>query len=308
MNRTNFDRPPTSTAPDGRFGIRWTAGLAALIAFTLGFALAYQGNRIARSETQLAGITTQLLGTRDELGTIRANLQSNLGAPLERVARLEACSRAAPSIIAAASPSIVFLQGAYGFQEAESGRALRYVLGPDDKPIWTPLGPALDLEGAGPVIEHQFTGTAFVATADRLLLTNRHVVFPWEHDETAQRLTTAGLVPVMHRLVGYLPGTTKPLELELVSASDEADVAILRSDDIPSEIPHLELRFAPPESGEAVIVMGYPTGMKALLARAGRGFVTEIAATEPLDFWGVGRKLSTRRHIHPLATGGSWVK
>ena len=44
----------------------------------------------------------------------------------------------------------------------------------------------MTLDGDGPVVEILYTGTAFVATADGLLLTNRHVALPWESDTTAQ--------------------------------------------------------------------------------------------------------------------------
>ena len=69
-------------------------------------------------------------------------------------------------------------------------------------------------------------------------------------------------------------------------------------------MPHLELRPGAARPGEAVIVMGYPTGVHALLARAGAHFVDELRHAGDVGFWRVGRELSTGRHIHPLASRG----
>ena len=288
--------------------------LAALLALLLVGIFGYQNNileqRFAQTQARVDSITNQLGAhqretlTYEELGGVRGQLEDALDSTLRRVAGLEARSQAAIHVIVGASPSIVFLQGAYGFDDANTGRPLRHLLGSDGEPVWTPTGPAMTLEGSGPVAERQFTGTAFVATANRLLVTNRHVALPWEEDESIQSLASRGLRPVMRRMVGYLPGAAEPIDVEFVSASDEADVAVLRSADIPPDLPYLELRRSPPQPGETVIVMGYPTGIHALLARAGGRLVDDLEESGDVDFWRVGRELSTRRHIKPLASGG----
>ena len=74
------------------------------------------------------------------------------------------------------------------------------------------------LGGDGPILESFFTGTAFVATVDGLLLTNRHVVLPWEFDDAARMVMAQGLEPVMRRLQGFLPGVSEAFQVSLVVA------------------------------------------------------------------------------------------
>ena len=281
----------------------------ALVAL-LGFQSVSFNQRIKRSESRVTAITERLsehqsrTTSKADLEAARVNLEVHLEGALERVRVLEARSDAAPNVIARAAQSVVFLQGAYGFVDEATGKPLRYVRGPDDKPIRTRQGPAVSLDNRGPIVENQFTGTAFVATSERWLLTNRHVVFPWEYDQATKLFAKRGLVPVMNRLVAYLPGKSESIDVELVGASDEADVAVLQAIGLPHEIPPLEISSATPRPGDEVIVMGYPTGIKALLARAGPEFVDGLKQQGEWDFWRVARELASGRFISPLASRG----
>ena len=290
----------------GIFGFGLLVVLTALVVYHT-FALE---QRIVQGESRISDIAQGLLEhrqdapTRVELGRVRATLEDELETALRRVGLLEARSDAASRIIASASRSIMFLQVAYRFEESESGRPLRYVLGSDGQPMMTPGGPLMSLEGSGPVVERQFTGTAFVATADRLLVTNRHLARPWEGDEVADLFASQGLVPVMHRMVGFLPGIAEPIEVAVLGISDEADLALLRSHRLPPEVPPLELSPVVPSPGEAVIVMGYPTGIRALMARTESRFLEGLKQVENVDFWRVAQELSNQQHINPLASLG----
>lgn len=50
--------------------------------------------------------------------------------------------------------------------------------------------------------------------------------------------------------------------------------------------------------------MGYPTGMRSMLAQTGDEFLAEIQADESLDFWDIARLLSAAQFIRPLASRG----
>ncbi len=241
----------------------------------------------------------------DELRAVRAELESQLSGAVDRVEALEARSEAGQRVIAAAARSVVFLQGSYGFVDREDGRPLRILLGPNGRPLTDAEGNSLlTFSGTGPVLERLFTGTAFVATEDGLLLTNAHVAVPWQFEEPAQALVQRGLIPVMQRQIGYLPGIEAPFDVELVVASDTADVAVRRCSGATGLVPLLPLAETPAQPGEEIFVLGYPTGIRALLARTNEAFVDSLMRDPRQDFWTIARHLSEAGHIAPLATRG----
>ncbi|MFQ5570683.1 MAG: trypsin-like peptidase domain-containing protein [Rhodothermales bacterium] len=240
------------------------------------------------------------------LREVRAQLESQLSEAVERVEALEARTEAGQRIIATAAQSVVFLQGSYGFVEPVERKPLRILLGPDGRPVTDAQGnPTISTGGTGPILERLYTGTAFVATEDGLLLTNKHVALPWEFDEGAKALIRQGLIPVMHRFIGYIPEVKEPFDVKLVLASETADVAVLRCSEVTGRVPHLPISEAPAQRGEEVFVLGYPTGMRALLARTNEAFVDSLMRQggRP-DFWTMARRLAEAGHIGPLATRG----
>lgn len=240
--------------------------------------------------------------TPEVLDSIREGLEARLQ---ERVEALEARGEAIPGVIAGASRSVLFLQGAYGFLDPASGEPLRTVLRLDGGPLTDRWGnPIIRTGGDGPILELLFTGTAFVAGEGGLLLTNRHVVRPWEFDEAGKEAVARGLVPTMRRLVGFVPEEAEPVSVEPLVASGKADLAVLRSPAAAHSAPPLPLASVPARPGQEVVVLGYPTGIRALLARTNPEFVDAILRDTVSDFWSVARRLAEAGHIAPLATRG----
>jgi S1-C subfamily serine protease len=218
---------------------------------------------------------------------------------------LERRSQANARVIAASMSSVVFLQGAYGFRERSSGRMLRHVVDDDDRPLISPMGqPLLSLEGDGPVAERQFTGTGFAVGDSGALVTNRHVALPWENDANFAAMADQGLEPVMIKYIAYAPGKEAAGPVELVQASEDADLAVLRRTDVSEPMSGLKLADAPPAPGDEVIVMGYPTGLRAMLAQSGEDFIEELQKTEDTGFWSVATRLAEKGHIAPLSSRG----
>ena len=240
-----------------------------------------------------------------DLNALRLELSQRLTTTAERLAALEARSGASARIIASAMKSIVFLQGAYGFRQTRSNRMLRYTLGVDGNVILTPLGqPLITLDGDGPVAEREFTGTAFVVTETGVLLTNRHVALPWEDDASVEVLGEQGLEPVLIKFIGYLPETTDPFPVKLLKASEDADLAVLLCEEVTGGIAYLQLAESPPKPGDEILVMGYPTGLRAMLAQTGDAFIEALQASKDLDFWSIAARLAEAQFIRPLASRG----
>jgi S1-C subfamily serine protease len=103
---------------------------------------------------------------------------------------------------------------------------------------------------------------------------------------------------------GYLPGATEPFDMHLLSASDTHDVAVLRGEGAARSAPPLVLSDHSPAPGDTAILLGYPAGIRALLARAGDAFVKELSHRANLDDDGVVQELARARLVKPLASSG----
>ncbi len=264
--------------------------------------------QIEKRELEIEGLSDlfeESLGylSQEDLERIR----TEIGSAVQRVEALEARSGAPARVVSLASKSVVFIQGAFGFVDPTSGNALRFaVTGPGGEMVSGPDGsPAVTVGGTGPPVEIVFTGTGFVATSDGLLVTNRHVAIPWDFDASAQQVMAVGLSPVMRKFIGYLPGNADPLAMRLVCASTTADLAVLRPDRFVTEVSPLELSPAPQNIGAEVLVLGYPTGINALLARTDEATIDKIATERALlDVWDVTQRLAEAGQIRPLASRG----
>jgi S1-C subfamily serine protease len=286
---------------------------------TMLIAVAYQQHRISTllreqidaSAAQVESFSRTLARAREDaltpgdLETLRRELGKGLMSATERLSELERRSTASARIIAQSKSSVVFLQGAYGFQHKVTGRMLRQVVSEDGKPLALPNGiPLLSLDGKGPIAERQFVGTGFVIGENGTLITNRHVGLPWEHDVNVEVLAGKHLEPRMIKFLAYLPGITQAEGVELIRTSDKADVAILRFESAEVFPKGLLLGEKKPDAGDEVIVMGYPTGMRSMLAQAGEGFIKELQAAKEFDFWDVAARLAEAGRIVPLASRG----
>lgn len=301
-----------ATQTSRRFRIWVVAALTVLIATTVVLA-----QRSARLEQRLAEGHTQMLGiaalvennlenpaTQVELARMLAQVRDSMAAATQRLGALEQRSEASSRVIAAATRAVVLLQGSYGFVDSASGRVLRLIPGPRGRPILRPGGePLVTLEGEGPVLEVLYTGTGFVVSSDGLILTNRHLAAPWEFDEVARRIVARGFTPVRRRFVAYLPEVAQPFDVAIVRLSEDADLAVLRGA-IPVSIHPLAISTTQVQPGNEVIVLGYPLGIRALMARTGQAFLQQLMEEGDMDFWTAAERLSAEGYIAPLASRG----
>ena len=290
-----------------------------LIAVVVLAILAYNQQRLSirleqsveRSAAQLDSFASALARARGEalrrsdLAALREEFGQRVISNVERLEALEQRSSAAPRVIAESMAAVAFLQGTYGFKERSSGRMLRHVVDQSGRPLISPRGqPLLSLESDGPVAELQFIGTGFLVGESSALITNRHVARPSERDAVASTTGSDGLEPVITKFIAYLPGNATPVPVELLLASKSEDLAVLKLASTPHGVRGLKLAETPPNPGDEVIVMGYPTGLRSMLAQSGTAFVERLQKEEKTGFWEVAARLAEEGYIAPLASSG----
>jgi serine protease Do len=74
----------------------------------------------------------------------------------------------------------------------------------------------------------------------------------------------------------------------------------------PGEKPLLPLPVAasPAVQGGSVIVMGYPTGLRSMVIRAGTSFIEQLKQSNKTGFWEIAGWLAEKNLIKPLASRG----
>lgn len=267
--------------------------------------------RVASGAEELEGLAAALGRARQDalrrsdLSALREELGRHVSSNIERLEALERRSTATARVISASLDRVALLQGSYGLREPSTGRMMRHVLSDDGLPMIMPTGqPFLTLEGDGPVAEVQFTGTGFFMGAEGVLVTNRHVARPWEGSVNEKSLMAAGLRPEMIRFLAFVPRLPEPFDVELRHVSESGDLAVLRVLGDAPPVAGLKLAAASPGVGDEVIVMGYPTGLRSILAQSGPEFIAELEEAGDLDFWTVSSRLAEAGQILPLASRG----
>lgn len=288
-------------------------GVVLVLALFIGGAAVLLGRSVAlerqvtRELSRIAGLVTARTadGAVSDIDDLRDEVTAGLAGTAERMEALEARSRAPGRVIRAATGSTLLLLGAFAYADSGTGTLFRYFPGPGGEPSRHLSGePILTTTGDGPVLETTFSGTGFVAASDGLVLTSRHVAQPWVGDRLARLLLSRGARPTMRRFVAYLPGVIEPYEVEVVAASAAADLAAIRVAGLGGRVAPLPLAAGVPSPGDEVVVLGYPLGVRALLARAPPEFVEEVIAAGDTSLWRVAERLSRGGHIAPLATRG----
>ncbi|HXE89877.1 MAG TPA: serine protease [Terriglobales bacterium] len=149
----------------------------------------------------------------------------------------------------------------------------------------------------------RFSGTGFVVGAG-LIATNRHVAEPWFEDEQAEALMRRGARPKLERLEAFFPGVGEGLRVTKVTVSDEADLAVVSFEPQASaaNLRALPLAARPAVPGDPVVVVGYPMGTAAMVAKSPRAVYRRLVNRE--DEMAVTRELASLLLIRPSATFG----
>jgi serine protease Do len=240
-----------------------------------------------------------------QAGHVQA-LQDELGATRERIATLESERAAGEQIIRQYGAGVCLIQGSYAFYDAY-GLPLRYRIDETGQEVRDADGsPRVGAEESGDVHTVDYYGTGFLVQAGGLVLTNRHVAEPWWQDASAAAMQKDGYQPRIVSLRAFFPRQREAFDLKLHRRSEIVDLALLRADLKGRQIPVLPLeqskaRVVP---GQPVVVVGYPTGLEAIMAKAESGLVKSILESHGTDARRVTEALSRQGLIRPSTTQG----
>jgi DNA-binding response OmpR family regulator/S1-C subfamily serine protease len=234
-------------------------------------------------------------------------LKRQLEETTSRLNKLEGSTEAAEAIIRDFMPSVCLLHVSVAFNDKDSGRRMRYGgINADGSPLKDSDGNTVyTTEGRAPEVRADFFGTGFIAGEGKIL-TNHHVVQPWWENDELGGASKQGLEPVLAEMTAYFPGAANGVSVGISQISSDADLALVHGDLSELKRPVLKLDGRPDAavSGEALISLGYATGLDAILARAGEETVDQIVKDTGGDPKLVLTELAKRKLIRPLVTQG----
>jgi serine protease Do len=229
-----------------------------------------------------------------------AALRSELEETRARLASLEAERRMGETVIRRYGRGVALIQGAYGFTAPDGTPARAEVEGEEDGKVEGDL--------VVPVSDHvvEYYGTGFLVDGSGLVLSNRHIAEPWWNDDAAEAMIKRGFKPRFVRLRAFFPGEAESFDLTPHVVSNQVDLAILQVDLRGRRIPALPLAGSAEAAvaGQPVVVLGYPTGLEAIMAKSESGVVRTILDTHGNSRDKVTEAFSRSGLIRPSATQG----
>lgn len=240
-------------------------------------------------------------------GADAQSLKQQLADTQKRLKSLENEGKIAETIVHSYGPSVCLLHVVVEFLDKESGKPIQIALDGLGKPQVDDKGMVrLDAGGNGPHLQIDVFGTGFLVRRDGRILTNHHVAEPWWSNDELKELLDHGATAYVLSYKAYFPGSSEGLSAKLDKISSGADVATLKLEAAtPPRATLLELddRSEASVSGEPVVLIGYPTGIEGILARAGSDVTQKIAdGTQNVNQ--IVSQLAEQKLIRPTTTQG----
>jgi len=235
-------------------------------------------------------------------------LQRQLAAVDSRLQKLETEGRVAQTIIQSYEPSVCLIHVVLAFRDHTTGLRLHYaeMTSSGEPKTDEHNNPLLSLTGSGPEVHLDVFGTGFLASPDGQILTNHHVAEPWWQNDDLKEMVDQGFEPVVVEMSAYFPGVPHGIAINTEKISSAADVAVVKGN--VSELGIKQIALADSRrsavSGGPVVLLGYPTALDAILARAGAETLQSIATASKGDPKQVMEELARRKLIRPVTTQG----
>jgi len=235
-------------------------------------------------------------------------LQKQLAAVETRLQKIETEGKFAERIIQSYEPSVCLIHVVLAFREHATGLRLRYagVTSSGEPATDEHSNPLVSLTGNGPEVHLDVFGTGFLVTDTGLILTNHHVAEPWWQNDEMKEMLNQGVEPVIAEMTAYFPGVKNGVAINTEKISSLADVAVVKGNVAGLGIKQIALADGRRSavSGGPVVLLGYPTALDAILARAGAETLQSIAAASKGDPKQVMEELARRNLIRPTTTQG----
>ncbi|MGH9733878.1 MAG: trypsin-like peptidase domain-containing protein [Candidatus Acidiferrales bacterium] len=279
--------------------------------------LAGAAKRRDSMDAQSRSVSASQVSLQEQSKDLRAKMVAAQGSELESLQRqlketqtrltlLEDEGRIAETVIREFGPSVCLLHVTVEFRDPASGQPIRVAVDSQGKPEVDKDGMLqLANDGDGPLLRIDVFGTGFLATRDGVLLTNHHVAEPWWKNDDMQELIKQGATAYVASYEAYFPADTQGIAAKLGRISPDADVATLQLAAPPpaSAVLKLDGSSTATVRGDSVVLIGYPTGIEGILARAGPDVAEKIAGGKQ-DVDQIMAQLAAERLIRPTTTQG----